>query len=90
MAWEARWEDPESVGWLVRERVRCGKANCRCARDPQARHGPYVYHYWREYDADGEARLRKRYVRRQEVARRDSSTRTAAARSAASRSSSPW
>jgi len=68
MAWEARWEDPQSVGWLVQEHVRCGKANCGCARDRAARHGPYWYLYWRECAEDEETtRLRKRYVRREEV-----------------------
>jgi hypothetical protein len=28
-------------GTLVRRMMRCGKPNCRCAQDRQARHGPY-------------------------------------------------
>ncbi|MGH9339883.1 MAG: DUF6788 family protein [Acidobacteriota bacterium] len=28
-------------GTLVKRTKVCGKANCRCLRDPQARHGPY-------------------------------------------------
>jgi hypothetical protein len=28
----------------------CGKPNCRCARDPAARHGPYYEWSWREGD----------------------------------------
>jgi hypothetical protein len=28
-------------GTVVRSMVRCGKSNCRCANDPDARHGPY-------------------------------------------------
>lgn len=28
-------------GTLVRRMMTCGKPNCRCASDPQARHGPY-------------------------------------------------
>ena len=28
-------------GTLVKTMKTCGKAGCRCARDPEARHGPY-------------------------------------------------
>ena len=28
-------------GTLVRRMMTCGKPNCRCASDPDARHGPY-------------------------------------------------
>ena len=28
-------------GTLVRRWKLCGKANCRCAQDPDSRHGPY-------------------------------------------------
>ncbi len=28
-------------GSLTRRMRRCGKPNCRCAKDPLARHGPY-------------------------------------------------
>jgi hypothetical protein len=30
-----------AAGTLHRHFTRCGKAGCRCARDPAARHGPY-------------------------------------------------
>lgn len=30
-----------SSGSLTRRMKRCGKPNCRCAKDPKARHGPY-------------------------------------------------
>ena len=36
--------------------VRCGRANCRCARGQL--HGPYHYRFWREG-----GRLRKQYVK---------------------------
>jgi hypothetical protein len=39
------------------ERVRCGKAGCKCAGTDGELHGPYWYAYWRE---DG--RLKSRYV----------------------------
>lgn len=33
----------------LRERwMQCGKATCRCADDPQARHGPYYQWSWSE------------------------------------------
>jgi len=35
---------------LVRERVKCGKPSCRCARDVRYRHGPYLYLRYEEYD----------------------------------------
>ena len=28
-------------GTLLKQLTRCGKAGCRCAHDPAARHGPY-------------------------------------------------
>lgn len=48
-------------GTVQRQRVRCGKANCKCARgELHAAH----YRFWREG-----GRLRKAYVRRAEVER---------------------
>jgi hypothetical protein len=35
-------------GTLSERTMTCGKANCRCATDPQARHGPYYEWTWRE------------------------------------------
>jgi hypothetical protein len=43
-------------GTLRAELVRCGKRACRCARGQ--RHGPYLYHRWREQGLQ-----RRRYVR---------------------------
>lgn len=31
------------TGTLQRRRLTCGKAQCACHRDPDARHGPYYY-----------------------------------------------
>jgi hypothetical protein len=42
------------------ERVRCGKAGCKCAGQNGELHGPYWYAYWRD---DG--KLRSRYVGKQ-------------------------
>jgi hypothetical protein len=35
-------------GTLSERTKVCGKPNCRCATDPQARHGPYYEWSWRE------------------------------------------
>ena len=32
------WHGSISERWLT-----CGRADCECAKDPRARHGPYVY-----------------------------------------------
>ena len=32
------WRGSISERWLT-----CGRADCECAKDPRARHGPYVY-----------------------------------------------
>lgn len=47
-------------GKLRAEMKRCGRDNCRCARDEL--HGPYFYRYYRE-----NGRLHKRYVRKSDV-----------------------
>ena len=43
---------------LVRERIRCGKPSCRCARG--SKHGPYRYLRYQYWDAAAE---RDRYAR---------------------------
>ena len=35
-------------GSLLKRTRMCGKPNCRCARDPAQRHGPY--HEWNRWD----------------------------------------
>lgn len=35
-------------GTLLERTKTCGKPNCRCATDPDARHGPYHEWSWRE------------------------------------------
>ena len=52
-----RVQEGELLGTLHAERVRCGKANCRCQSGVlEDLHGPYWYRRWRE--ADGTARKR--------------------------------
>jgi hypothetical protein len=47
-------------GGLMTKWVRCGRANCRCAKGQL--HGPYYYH---RYQANGERR--KKYVRKSDL-----------------------
>jgi hypothetical protein len=35
-------------GTLTERTKTCGKPNCRCATDPDARHGPYYEWTWRQ------------------------------------------
>ncbi|NJL21072.1 MAG: hypothetical protein HC895_10040 [Leptolyngbyaceae cyanobacterium SM1_3_5] len=42
------------------ERVRCGKAGCKCQGEKGQLHGPYWYAYWRT-----EGKLKSRYVGKQ-------------------------
>jgi hypothetical protein len=47
-------------GVVCQQWVRCGRSNCRCAREQL--HGPYPYRFWREG-----GKLRKAYVRPEEL-----------------------
>lgn len=61
-------EDPRLRGWLIRERVRCGNAGCRCSTARPRRHGPYIYLHYPLYDPmQGVWRRKKAYVRKAEV-----------------------
>jgi len=41
--------DNSENGTVVKEKVTCGDASCKCAsRDPADMHGPYLYRYYRE------------------------------------------
>lgn len=37
----ARFVEPQSVGWVEKRMVACGKPNCRCSKGKL--HGPYTY-----------------------------------------------
>ncbi len=41
--------DYVASGHIHKRTMRCGKDNCRCAQDPNARHGPY-YQWSRRQD----------------------------------------
>ena len=54
---------------LVRERVKCGKLTCRCARDPRHRHGPYTYFRWEHWAPPGKVVYYREYVPPSELVR---------------------
>lgn len=66
MAYSFRHTNPELAGVLIREKVRCGRPNCRCMRQNKL-HGWYFYLYWRDYTNGGI--LRKQYIPRNKMDR---------------------
>ena len=60
-----RFIQPEAVGYLVAEYVRCGKPGCKCRRGEK--HGPYWYLRFRRLES-GVWRQRKRYIPADQVA----------------------
>ena len=64
MAYSFRHTNSELAGVLIKEKVRCGKQNCRCVRLKRP-HKWYYYLYWRDY-LNG-AKLRKSYVPKADV-----------------------
>ena len=61
MAYSFKHTNPRLTGVLIKEKVRCGKPNCRCMRHNRL-HQWYYYLYWRDYGV-----LRKEYVPRAEL-----------------------
>jgi len=59
-----RYLEPQLTGVVIKERVKCGKPNCKCSGGDL--HGDYYYHYYRAYE-NGAWRLKKKYVPRNEV-----------------------
>lgn len=67
MWYETReFNNPEWTGYIVKEKVRCGKKNCRCFREGKKHEAFYLY--YREYQLDGTRKLRKKYLRKSQVA----------------------
>ena len=52
------------TGVVIKEKVKCGKPNCKCARGEL--HGGYYYHYFRVF-INGKSTLKKNYVPRNKV-----------------------
>jgi len=66
MAYETRlMNDPNYSGYIVQEKITCGKPNCRCVKKGK-KHLAY-YLYWREYKTDGSKKLRKKYIKKSEA-----------------------
>ena len=63
MSYTFRYENPKLGGVIVREAVKCGKPNCRCAKGEL--HKWYYYLYWRDYRDRGQ--LKKNYIGKEEV-----------------------
>lgn len=61
-------DEPVSLlpGYIVTERVRCGKPNCRCARGEL--HGPYHYRRWRSGGIHHKEYVRPQYLDRTKAA----------------------
>lgn len=74
MAYDYRYLNrPEYTGYLVKQFNKCGKPNCRCAKDGKGHEANYVY--YREYSPSPKAgtrtgfksKLRKIYIKKSEV-----------------------
>jgi hypothetical protein len=66
--WSTVSKQDREAPQLVRERVRCGKLSCHCARG--VRHGPYWYFRYEEWDRTaGILRYRREYVPKVELPR---------------------
>jgi hypothetical protein len=48
--WGSDLPEPKLSYTVVERTQRCGKAACACSDDPDARHGPYIYHVYTDYD----------------------------------------
>lgn len=60
----SRYTNPRMTGVVVREAVKCGKANCRCTKGDL--HKWYYYLYYRSFD-DNKWKLKKEYVSKSKV-----------------------
>ena len=65
------------IGAIVKEYVRCGRSECKCAHSDY-RHGPYYYLRWREWDREAERwKQRKRYIPKGDLKREQARLRQA-------------
>lgn len=60
----ARPTNSRVTGVVIKERVKCGKPNCKCTRGEL--HGGYYYHYFRVFK-NGKSTLKKNYVPKNNV-----------------------
>lgn len=59
-----RYMESNLTGVVIKEKVKCGKSNCKCLKGNL--HGDYYYHYYRIY-RNGAWKLKKEYVLKNEV-----------------------
>lgn len=76
MAYEARvLNNPEFTGYLVKQKVKCGKKNCRCYREGKLHVANYVYYrvYFQDHETDNStgyiSKLKKKYIKKSEVSK---------------------
>lgn len=62
--YSVRYKDPKLAGVIIKEAVKCGKSNCKCAKGEL--HRWYYYLYYRGY-VSGEWKLKKEYIPRNRV-----------------------
>lgn len=62
--YSTRYKDPKLAGVIIKEAVKCGKPNCKCAKGKL--HKWYYYLYYREL-FNGEWKLKKEYISRNKV-----------------------
>ena len=62
--YSVRYKDPKLAGVIIKEAVKCGKPNCRCAKGKL--HKWYYYLYYRGLVNEG-WKLKKEYVPRNKV-----------------------
>ena len=60
----ARYFQPKLTGVVIKEAVKCGRRNCRCAEGKP--HRWYYYHYFRRFE-NSVWKLEKQYVPRSKV-----------------------
>ncbi len=63
MAYSFRRTIPELAGVLIKEKVYCGKKNCRCLRQNK----PHKWFYYLYYRDPNNKSLKKRYIQRTNV-----------------------
>ena len=64
MTYSFRYIRPKLTGTIVKEKVKCGKPNCRCNKGKP--HKYYFYHYFRRL-LKGVWRLNKQYIAKNKV-----------------------
>lgn len=72
MAYETRvLNNPKFTGYIVKEKVKCGKKNCKCYREGLKHEANYVYYREYAFDYSGKNKLtnklKKMYIKKSEV-----------------------